>query len=264
MPEYFYRIYELSITELGLLCAALFVGFSWLGAIFIRPVLRAMIGKRDGSNDVIGYVISCFCVFYGLLLGLIAVAAYQNLGTVEQDVAREVASLDALHQDVSTYPAPHGQNLRWLLADYSRFVFKRSWPAYRQGRLLEGETTRINTFHERLLAFEPGNRREEIIHAEALRQFNTFLENHRIRANGVTTGIPAVMWYVVLIGAIINIGLIWLFDMHLFAHLLLGGVLAFFLGAMILLIAAMDNPYRGEVSVSPKAFEELYWKKMRN
>jgi hypothetical protein len=115
-----------------------------------------------------------------------------------------------------------------------------------------------------LLAFEPGNRREEIIHAEALRQFNSFLENHRIRANGVTTGIPAVMWYVVLIGAVINIGLIWMFDLHLFAHLLLGGVLAFFLGAMILLIAAMDNPYRGEVSVSPKAFEELYWKKMRN
>lgn len=72
------------------------------------------------------------------------------------------------------------------------------------------------------------------------------------------------MWYVVIIGAVINIALVWLFDMRLFAHFLLGGTLAFFLGAMILLIAAMDNPYRGEVSVSPKPFEDLYWKKMRN
>jgi Protein of unknown function (DUF4239) len=264
MPDLFYRIYDLSITQLAVLCAVIFVGFSWFGAIFIRPVLRAMVRTGDGSNDVVGYIVSCFCVFYGLLLGLIAVAAYQNLGTVEQDVNREAASLGALHQDVSTYPAPHGQNLRWLLSDYTRFVIKYSWPAYREGRLIEGENARINTFHERLLAFKPQDRTEEIVHAETLRQFNTFLEHHRVRENDITTGIPPVMWYVVLVGAFLNIMLVWLFDMRLFAHLIRGGILAFFLGAMILLIAAMDNPYRGEVSVSPKTFEDLYWKTMRN
>ena len=35
-------------------------------------------------------------------------------------------------------------------------------------------------------------------------------------------------------------------------------VWVFFLGAMIFLIAAMDNPFRGEVSVSSQAFELVY------
>jgi hypothetical protein len=67
-----------------------------------------------------------------------------------------------------------------------------------------------------------------------------------------------VMWYVLLVGAFVNIAMVWLFDMKLITHLLLGGLLASYLGTMIFLIAAMDNPFRGEISVDPEAFESLY------
>jgi len=40
--------------------------------------------------------------------------------------------------------------------------------------------------------------------------------------------------------------------------IMLGGMLAAYLGTMIFLIAAMDNPFRGEVSVSAEPFEALY------
>ena len=67
-----------------------------------------------------------------------------------------------------------------------------------------------------------------------------------------------MLWYVVLVGALINIAIVWMFDMKIVAHLLLGGLLVFFLGSMIFLIAAMDNPFRGEVSVSSEAFDLVY------
>jgi hypothetical protein len=219
---------------------------------------------RGGSNEVVGNVLSCFGVFYGLLLGLIAVASYQNMADVEDNVAREVASLDVLHQDVGTYPAPHGENLRWLLRDYCRYVFKYAWDEYAKGQIPAGEQTRIAAFHERLLEFEPQTESQKIVHTETLRQFNIFLEHHRVRENSVTTGIPPIMWYVVLVGAVLNIALIWLFDMKLVTHLFLGGILAFFLGTMILLIGVMDRPFKGDVRVSAEPFEILYWNKMRD
>lgn len=46
--------------------------------------------------------------------------------------------------------------------------------------------------------------------------------------------------------------------MRLGPHLLVGGVLSFFLATMISLIALMDHPFRGEVGVSPEAFELIY------
>ena len=40
-------------------------------------------------------------------------------------------------------------------------------------------------------------------------------------------------------------------------HLSLVAILATFIGLVIFLIAAMDNPYRGEFSVSPEPFQIL-------
>jgi hypothetical protein len=74
----------------------------------------------------------------------------------------------------------------------------------------------------------------------------------------VTTGIPAVLWYVVLLGAGLTFGLLWMFDMRLGLQLVMGGMLAFFTGTVICLIASMDYPFRGEVSIGPEAYQEVY------
>ena len=60
------------------------------------------------------------------------------------------------------------------------------------------------------------------------------------------------------IGALINIMLIWMLNMRFFTHLLLGAIVSFFLGVMIFLIASLDNPMRGEVSVSPDNYQLVY------
>jgi Protein of unknown function (DUF4239) len=115
-------------------------------------------------------------------------------------------------------------------------------------------------FREDLVGYEPRDRREEIVQAETFRQFNAFVEARRARLASVTTGIPAAMWWVVAIGAVLNISLLLLLlmDMELHVHFILGGVLALFLGMVIFLIAALDNPFRGEVSVGPDAFQLIY------
>jgi hypothetical protein len=256
----FYWIYDIPIPQLAILFAVAFVGFSWLGAIFIRPLLRAFVRTRMGTscNEVVGYILSCYCVFYGLLLGLLAVAAYQNLTQVEMVVTREAASMAALYQDVSAYPDPDGENLRWLLRDYCRYQFKYAWPLQRKGIVPAGGAIRLTAFQERLTTFQPQNASQEVLHAETLRQFNQLLEHRRMRLYSVTTGIPAVMWYVVVVGSLINIALVWLFDMKLVTHLFLGGLLSFFIGSVIFLIAVMDNPFRGEVSIPATAFEQVY------
>jgi hypothetical protein len=52
-------------------------------------------------------------------------------------------------------------------------------------------------------------------------------------------------------------------DLRLMTHLLLGGLLSFVMALMIGLIALMDNPFRGELSVSPQAFQLVYDRHMK-
>jgi Protein of unknown function (DUF4239) len=253
----FYWIYDVPSTTLALIITGAFVGFSWIGAVFVRPILRAFLRKRADINDLIGYMLSCFGVFYGLLLGLLAVAAYQNFSSVETIVSKEASALSALSRDVSAYPEPDRTNLIWLLRDYTRYVVHYAWPSQQKGIIPQEGNTRMIAFHEQLIRFEPSSRGQEILHAEALRQFNNYLEARRMRIFSVTTSIPGVMWAVVLVGALMNIALIWMFDMKLTNHLFLGGILSAFMGLMIFLIASLDNPFRGELSISPAPFQDI-------
>jgi hypothetical protein len=254
----FLWVYDIPTQTFAALMAAVFVAFYWVGCVFLRPILRQFVKMTPAANDVVGYVLSCFCVFYGLLLGLIAVTAYQNASDTEKNVVHEASSLAALYQEVSGAREPPGQNLRRLLRDYTRYVIKYAWPLQQRGIVPTEGGIRVNAFQEELLKFQPQTPSEEIMHAEALRQFNGFVEHRRMRLHSVNAGIPPVMWYVVVVGAIINLALVWMFEMRFVTHLILGGLLAAYLGTMIFLIAAMDNPFRGEVSVAPTAFEALF------
>jgi hypothetical protein len=254
----FYWIYDLSMTALVALFCLIFIGFTWVGAILIRPFLRLLIRGQEGINDIVGNILSCYGVFYGLLLGLIAVATYQNFTDTDRTANQEAAALARLYRDISTYPQSDRGELQDLLREYTRSVIEEDWPAQRRGFVVAVTSERGSAFASRLFSFEPRTKGQEILHAEALRAVNDLIELRRLRVFSVTSGIPPVMWYLVVIGAILNIVLVWLFDMKLIAQLFLGGLLSFFIAMVIALIAAMDNPYRGEVSIGPDAFRSVY------
>ena len=114
-----------------------------------------------------------------------------------------------------------------------------------------------------LMSFEPTKEREKISHAEVLRSWDTLLEQRRLRLQAVTTGLPAALWAVVLVGALINGILTYLFWVENFwLHAILVALLAIFIALLVFLTAAMDNPFRGEFSVSSDAFQTILDKVM--
>lgn len=260
MPNW---LYDTPLGSLAVLTAIVFVGAAWLGTILLRPVLRIFVRSRTGANDVVGYFLSSFGVLYGILLGLTAVAAYQNWSQVDANVTREASSLVSLFQAVSTYPEPHRQNLRRLLRELNRYEIEEEWPLLKKGIASAGARPMVEAFEKGLLAFEPQTKTQEIVHATAINQFNAFLEQRRLRIYSARAGIPAVLWYVVIVGAVINMLLIWLLDMKFMAQLFLGGLLAFFLGAMILLIAILEKPFQSRAGISPDALKAVHQFMMR-
>jgi hypothetical protein len=254
----FYWIYDLSMMALVALFCFIFIGFTWVGAIVIRPFLRLLVRGQDGINDLVGSILSCYGVFYGLLLGLIAVATYQNFTDTDRTANQEAAAVATLYRDISAYPQPDRGELQDLLREYTRSVIEEDWPAQRRGLVIAATSDRGGAFASRLVSFEPRTRGQEVLHAQALRAVNELIELRRLRVFSVANGIPPIMWYLVVIGALLNIVLVWLFDMKLIPQLFLGGLLSFFIAMVIALIAAMDNPYRGEVSIGPDAFRNVY------
>jgi hypothetical protein len=254
----FYWIYDYPTEYIGALFAFVFVGTTSSGILLSRRGVRSWIHSERRGNDMIAVTLATVSVLYGLLLGLLAVGTYQNFSSVSDIVTREASSLAALYRDLGGFPQPIRGSLRDKLREYTRTVIEETWPLQRRGIVPSAGSDRITIFFDELLTYSPTEPGREIVYAETLRQFNNLVETRRSRLANVTTGIPAVLWWVVAVGALINIALICMLDMEVHLHLLLGGAMSLFLGIVIFMIAAMDNPFRGEVSVGPEPIQLVY------
>jgi hypothetical protein len=259
----FYWIYDHPTSQIGALFGGVFVVATWLVTFIFRRFFHSWFHSERRANDMVGFALSSFSVFYGILIGLIAVAAYQNFGNVSDIVTKEASSLAAMYRDLGGYPQPIRGRLQDGLREYTRNEIDLGWPQMQRGVVPGDGTHRLEQFMDDLLRFNPEAKSQEIIHAETLRQLNNFMDLRRSRLNNVTAGIPGVLWWVVGIGALICVVLVAMLDMEVHVHLILGGSLALFLGLVIFLIAAMDNPFRGTVSVTAAALESVYQTLMR-
>lgn len=254
----FYWIYDHSPLISGSVFTAVYAGITCFLIFVFRNFFKPLFHRSAKTNEMVGLMLSNFLGLYALLLGLLAVAAYQNLTDVTTVVTDEASSLGALYRDVQAYPQPIKGILQNDLRDYTRFTIDRAWPDQQKGLTPTEGTHRITRFVQDLTAFEPSTKREEILHAEAYRQFNHYQTLRATRIADVSTSIPSVFWAVVIIGSIIAVLLLALFDLEVVAHFCMAGLTSAFLGLVIFLIAAMDHPFRGTVSVGSEPFEEVY------
>jgi Protein of unknown function (DUF4239) len=255
----FYWIYDLSNWALCALIVGVFLGLALAGLFLSRPAVRWFLKASPKHNDVVSYFFAGIGVFYGLALGLIAVATWDDFTQIDGVVTTEAAAVANLYRDLDGYPQPFRERLERLMRDYARLVIDREWPAHKRGLALEDGDALLDHLENEVMRFEPASEREKIVQAEVVRSLDTVTEQRRLRLQAVTTGLPAALWSVVLIGALLNVGLSYLFWLeNLRLHAALVAILATFIGLLVFLTAAMDNPFRGEFSVSCSAFQTIF------
>jgi hypothetical protein len=259
-----YWIYDLPTWLFGLLTVAVTVAVGLGGFYATRKWVRRVHGDEHSHNEIVGFYLGAVCVFYGITLGLLAVGTWQAYSYVDTKVGEEAAALAALYREVSSFPGPKRAELQADLREYARQVIDVAWPLQRRGIIPQNAADILEAFQTHLASFEPVTEGQKTLHAEAYREFDRIVELRGIRLKSVVEGLPSSLWSVVLIGAFFNIAVTWFFDMrsqsmHFWMTVMFSGLL----GLLIFLLAAMDNPFRGEISVGPEAFELVYERLMK-
>jgi hypothetical protein len=259
-----YWIYDLETWQLGASTVAVFVVVALTGLFITRPIMRWFLKGAPTHNDIVSFFFAGVGVFYGLAVGLIAVATWEDYNSIVSMVSKEGADLAELYRDLDGYPAPLRTQLEQELRTYTQFIVEKDWPAHRRGDVPEEGTQLLDQFENLLMAFEPSTEREKIVHAEALRTLDSIVEQRRLRLESVSTGLPVALWAIVLIGAWLNLAFTYLFWVENFRlHVLLVALFATFMALLVFVTAAMDNPFRGEISVSPDVFKDVLTKVMK-
>jgi hypothetical protein len=152
---------------------------------------------------------------------------------------------------VTCYPEPIRAQLQAELRGYVEYVIHEAWPLQRRGQVPSGGVARMNRFQTTLTGFEPATEGQKLLHGETLRAYNEMIQARRLRLDSVKTGLPAVMWAVILAGALISLSASFFFRVaDARFHLILVTLLAIFVGLVIFMILALDRPYRGDLGLS--------------
>jgi hypothetical protein len=251
-----YWVYEIPNSLLFVLVTSFFGIASLIGLHLTRPLVRRLVDGSGKHNDITSYHIAGVGVLYGLMLGLIAVGTWQNFSDVDAKVSKEANSLGALYRDLDGYPVGLREVSEKLLRQYSEVVIRDEWPAHQQGRILDKGDAILEDLENTIMAFEPQTETQKIVHTVVIKSLNDTIENRGYRVQAVSTALPSVIWAVVLVGAVVNIGLTYLFWVeNLWLHSVLVMAFSSSLGMLIFLTVAMDNPFRGEFSVSSDGYK---------
>lgn len=254
----FYWVYEIPNWLFWLLTVGAAIGFGLAGMFGLRRWVKGLHGGHS-HNDIVSVFFASISVLYGVAVGLFALGAWQNFTDVDSKLALESATLAELYRDVGHYPEPQRSLLQGYLRTYVRKLVDISWPQFRRGVVDTANNGTLDSFYNSVADFQPTTETERVIHSETIRQFNRLVELRRLRLLSVTLGLPKVMWTLVIVGAIATLASTWFFDTRSLAmHFWLTVLLALVIGMMIHLLATLDNPFRGEYSVSPDGFESIY------
>lgn len=239
---------------IGVLCL-----FAVLGLLLARRVVFPRLRVEAGDSEFTGAMLQSVMVFYGLAVALIAVTVFQTHSDTTKIVDQEAIAINAIYRDVTSYPDPIRTDLQNELREYTQQVINEAWPAIRQGKVPHGGIERMTRFQAALTKFEPATEGQKLLHAETLRAYNELIQARRQRLDAVSTGLPSVMWVVIIIGAFISLSACFFFkveDARL--HILEVLLLAVFIGLVIFMIVALNHPFRGDLGIKAEPYQLLY------
>lgn len=238
---------------------AVFIEAVSLAGLFLaRRFVLPRLHYGEGVNDAVSGTVQAIGVFYGITVGLIAVAVWNTNANASEMVSREAASIAALYRDVSGYPPPLRDGLRVKLREYTVFVIERAWPAQMKGKgqTLEEGARILDDFQSELYTFDPSTPGQSALHSETLTAYNKLLEYRRLRIDAVDGGLSGVMWAVIWVGAVISIGVAYFFridDPKL--HTILVALMAGFLSVVLFMITINDRPFYGYDGIPPDSYK---------
>ena len=252
-------IFSVPWVWLGLLIVAVFAVVGLAGLSLARRLILPRLGHVAHQNEMIGAIHHGILIIYGLAVALIAVAVWENYSDVSKLVSGEATAIASLYRDFGGYPEPIRTQLETDLRDYTDQIIHEAWPLQRRGVVPKKGVTIMDRTQEHLFEFVPTSDAQRIIHAETLHAYNELVLARRLRLDAVGSGLPAAMWAVILVGALITFWASYFFDVgSVRLHRIMVALLSSLMGLLVFLILIYDRPFRGSHGVSPEPYELIH------
>jgi len=238
----------------GLFVISLFVLASVVGLVLVQRFVP--IERRKQHNDVTGFIYAVVGIAFAVLLGLVVVATWEQYQMASNTAEREASELAELFWLGHRLPETEGHRLQELTRSYAQVVVEKEWPLMARGESSPRAWALIDEIRLTVQNMNPDTEAEQVLYEQGLERVHDLADARRDRLEEAREGIPAMLWVVLVAGAIVTIGFTYLFGLDdTTTHTLMVALLALVIGLIVFTIGSLEYPFAGAARLGPEAFE---------
>jgi hypothetical protein len=228
-----------------------FIALALAGLMVVRR--RVPLEQLQEQHDVAA---ACFAVLgglYGIVLAFVLVSSWERYEAARQEVEHEVDALSDVYRHAQVLPEPTRTDLQQLILAYGHSVIDSEWATMATGER-SPETQRIyGTMWARLLATPASD--QVAVFQNTLSKMDDFSDARRGRLRYIRVGMPDLVWVFLVSSGIITVAFSYFFGLRLLVpQVLMTAALAGIIAFTLVLIAELQRPFGGEVSLQPTDF----------
>lgn len=249
-------VYEYPLWGVGFLLA----GTAALGAIVLGLAVRPLLSLelRRQHNDVVAAIFSVIGVTFAVLLAFVAMVVWEHYNAAKATSYAEAGCVRDVYYASLGLSDPDKALLRNGILGYVETVVRVEWPAQARGLSVASNSAWLNKLNAIASDLKPAGAADDTRQATLSLSLMRLSDAREQRLMAADTTVPAVVWIVTLIGGALTVAFASLLGVpSLGMHLVMSAAMAISGALVLIMIVALNNPFRGDFRVSAEPFEQV-------
>jgi hypothetical protein len=232
--------------------------------VLVVALLRNRRAREDEdpseTPDVIEYMTMMIGVVYAIVLGL-AIAGVWEARSVSQDhVQSEAQALHEISERVRVYPPDVRDRIRGDLDAYVSHVVTTEWKSMAEHGRVTAEGGRLfERIRQDVTDYKPATDFEAQAYQPLVDQVTAADAARAARAGSTGATMPGVVWFGLITGAVITIGMVFALQIRRTAReLILAGLFSALIAFLLFLVWDFDAPYSRGIAASAEPFLAMF------
>ncbi|CAL9594154.1 hypothetical protein SUDANB58_05298 [Streptomyces sp. enrichment culture] len=212
------------------------------------------------TPDVIEYMTMWIGVVYAIVLGLAIAGVWEARSAAQDHVQAEAVALHEISERVRVYPPEVRDRIRDDVNAYVGHVVTTEWKVMSdEGRVTGRGTALLDRVRADVTDYEPRTDFEAQAYQPLLDQVAAADQARTARAESTGATMPGVVWFGLVIGAVVTVGMVFALQIRRTAReLVLAGLFSALIAFLLFLIWDFDAPYSRGIAASTDPFLTLF------
>ena len=195
----------------------------------------------------------------GLLVSLMLSLAFSeviaNMRTIRNAVEREVVAISDTFEALKLFDIERTREIRTILLEYIQAVIDDDWPALANDKLSQRTGALKSQLIEAVMNLKPATSNQKKLWSFIAADIDALSDHRLIRLENAMEK-PPVFVYVIIFGFLVTMACFGAYRPQA-PLVVLVSLYTLFVGLVLFLIVKLNDPFQGDISLAPTAFEYL-------